>query len=325
VPRVVVTDHPFPGFEPERRILDPLGVELDLASGTEEDALVDAVRGADAILVCYAKITEAVVVAAAESGCHVIARYGIGVDNVDVAAATRAGIRVTYVPDYCLDEVADHTFALLLAAARAVVVASGDVRAGAWTLPNSPVRRLEGRRLALVGVGRIGRRVAARASAFALSVVGYDPYLEDWDELGIERAATLEEAVADAYAISVHAPLTPENRHLIGEAAIAACREQPILVNTSRGGLVDVDAAARALQEDRLSAVALDVTDPEPLPPDHPLRSHPRAILTPHIAYYSEEAQEELQTRAADEVARALRGEPARCAVNADKLGATAA
>jgi D-3-phosphoglycerate dehydrogenase len=165
-------------------------------------------------------------------------------------------------------------------------------------------------------VGRIGRRVASRALAFGLKVSAYDPYITEWDLPAVDRAQTLEEAIADADFISLHAPLTPENRYLISSRAIAAMRRQPAILNTARGGLVDLDAVVWALDHGQVSAVALDVTEPEPLPEDHPLRRHPRALITPHASFFSAEAQEELRLRAADEIARSLRGEPARCPVN---------
>jgi D-3-phosphoglycerate dehydrogenase / 2-oxoglutarate reductase len=320
--RVVVTDHPFPSLDVERQVLAALDAELELAPAADEATLTDLAHGADALLVCYAKVTPQVVAAAASGACRVIARYGIGVDNVPVEEATRAGIVVTNVPDYCLDEVADQTVALLLAAARGIVAGAAEVARGGWlpALPELGIRRLAGRRLALLGVGRIGRRVAERALALQLEVVGYDPFVRDWDLAGVGRAETLEDAVAEADFISLHAPLTPENRHMIGERTIALMRRAPVIVNTSRGGLVDTEAAVRALDEGRLTAVALDVTEPEPLPSGHHLRDHPRAIVTPHMAYYSVEAQEELQRRAAEEVVRALTGEPPRCPVNPEVL-----
>lgn len=316
--RVVVTDHPFPSLDIERRVLEPLGVDLVLAPSAEEKTLADLAHDATALLVCYAQITPIVVSAAAAGGCKVFARYGIGVDNIDVNAATNAGIVVTNVPDYCLDEVADHAIALLLASARGVVAAGVGVREGGWLPPLDElhIRRIQGRRLALVGVGRIGRKVLERALAFGLEVVGYDPYLQE-DIPGLERAESLDAAIAEADFISLHAPLTPETTHLIGEQALGVLRRRPVIVNTSRGGLVDTEALVRALDVGLVGGAALDVTDPEPLPLEHPLRRHPRTVLTAHIAYYSEEAQDDLQRSAADEVARAIRGEPARCPVNA--------
>jgi D-3-phosphoglycerate dehydrogenase len=316
--RVLVTDTlaVFGSLDVERAVLEPLGLELLPASATDEATLAREAGSAAAILVVYAHITEAVIAAAAQAGCHVIARCGIGVDNIDIEAATRHGIQVTNVPDYCLDEVADHTLALLLCAARGVLQAANAVRDGAWQVPRGGIRRLQGRCLALVGTGRIGRRVGARARAFGLEVIGFDPYLSPWDLEGVQRASTLTEAISEADFISLHAPLTPENYHLIDARAIAAMRRAPVLINTARGGLVDLEAVLHGLDEGQLSAVALDVTEVEPLPPDHPLRRHPRALITPHMAFYSEEAEHELRRRAAEEVVRAIRGEPPRCPVN---------
>jgi D-3-phosphoglycerate dehydrogenase len=316
--RVLVTENLFGDLDIERSTLEPLGAELVLAPSADEPTLVSEARRADAMMVVYAKVTAPVVEAAAQAGCRVIARYGIGYDNIDVEAATRHGIQVTYVPDYCLDEVADHTLALLLAFARGVVEAAYGVRQGAWSFPAEVgIHRIAGRRLALLGLGRIGRRVGDRARAFGLEVCAYDPFVRDWDGAGgVERAASEEEALAEADYVSLHAPLTPENRHLIGERTLGMMNRNPLVINTARGGLVDLDAATIALETGRLGGLALDVTEVEPLPTDHPLRRHPRVIITPHMAFYSVEAQAELRRRVADEVARALRGEPPRCPVN---------
>jgi D-3-phosphoglycerate dehydrogenase len=289
-------------------------------SATDGDTLAAEAADAVGLLVTYAQVPASVIEAASE--CRVIARYGIGYDNIDTAAAARAGIVVTNVPDYCLDEVADHTMALLLALARQVVPASAEVRAGGWGASPAPVRRLEGQRLALVGVGGIGRRVAHRARAFGLDVVGYDPYLDPWDVDGVARAVDLEEALADADFVSLHAPLTEENRGMLGPEAIASMKRAPVVVNTARGGLVDLDAITRALEDGRVRGVALDVTDPEPPPLDHPLRAHPQAVLTPHMAFYSEDAQQELLRRAAREVANAIEGRAPDRPVNLAELEA---
>jgi D-3-phosphoglycerate dehydrogenase len=312
--RVLVTDQVFGGIDVERAVLEPLGVELVEAPSTDEDTLAELAEHADALLVCFAPVTERVVEAAGRGGCRVISRYGIGVDNIDLAAAGRAGIRVTNVPDYCIEEVADHTVALLLAAARQIVAAAANVAAGGWTVPHGHVHRLSGQRLALLGFGRIGRAVTERALAFGLDVVVYDPYVTDVP-VGTTQVESVEAAVAEADFVSLHMPLTPETHQLAGDALFAAMNRAPVLLNTSRGGLIDLDAALRALDDGRLGGLAIDVTEQEPPPADSPLRSHPRAILTPHMAFYSVESTQELQARAADEVARALRGEPARSLV----------
>lgn len=317
---VLVTDQVFGSVEMERRALADVGYELREAPDAEEGTLVELARDAEALMVCFAQVREPVVSAAAEGGCRIIARYGIGVDNVDIEAATREGILVTNVPDYCLDEVADHAMALLLAAARRVLPAAMGVRSGDWTVPKEGVHRIRGRRLALLGVGRIGQRVASRARAFGIEVVGFDPYVSDWSEIDAEPAESLEEAVAEADYVSLHAPLTPDTHHLVDEAAIGAMGRAPIVVNTSRGGLLDLDAATRALDDGRLGGVALDVTEEEPLPEDHPLRTHPLALVTPHMSFHSAEASDDLQRRTVEEVLRALKGEAPRSPVNPEVL-----
>ena len=323
IKRVLVTDHVFGGLDIERSILGSVGAELVVAPDIDEETLTSiAVSGVDGLLVCRAPVGEKVVRAAGASGCKIIARYGIGTDNVDVETATELGIVVTRVPDYCLDEVADHTLALLLAAARGISSAQREIRDGGWTIPRD-VKRLHGRRVALIGVGQIGIRVAARVRALGMQVVGFDPYVATWPDI-IERAATLEGAVAEADVISLHAPLTDRNRGLIGVSALAMTRRSPILINTARGGLVDLAAATAALDDGRLSALAVDVVDPEPLPANHSLRNHPRAIVTPHMAFFSVEAERELQRRAAEEVARVLEGASPQIPVNPEVLGGRA-
>jgi D-3-phosphoglycerate dehydrogenase len=218
--RVVVADLLADDLAVETAALEPIGAELVVSPSPDEDALVAAVADADAVLVTYAKVSARVIEAAPR--CRIVARYGIGYDNVDVEAASRAGMFVTNVPDYCLEEVADHTLALLLGVARGVVAASARVRDGHWDGGTGDIHRLRGRRLALAGVGGIGRRVALRARAFGLDVVGYDPYLEEWNVEGAERAASLEEAVAEADFVSLHMPLTEASRHIVYAELIAA-------------------------------------------------------------------------------------------------------
>jgi D-3-phosphoglycerate dehydrogenase / 2-oxoglutarate reductase len=313
--RVLVTDHVFGGLEIERAALDPLGAEVVLSSSAEEAALVEQAGDADAILVCFAQLTAAVVEAAAANGCRIISRYGIGIDNIDVAKATELGVQVTNVPDYCLDEVADHALALLLAAARGVLAGAGSVRGGGWEIPHGTIHRIRGQKLALLGVGRIGRRVAERALPFGLEVVGYDPFLSE-EVPGMTRVDSPEDAVREADYVSLHAPLTEETHHIVGEKLIGEMTKSPVVINTSRGPLVDADAALAGLESGALGGVALDVTEPEPLPEGHPLRTHPGAIVTPHMSFYSIEAEAELQSRAADEVVRYFNGDAPRSPVN---------
>lgn len=313
--KVLVTDHVFGGLEIERETLEPLGAEVVLSATAEESALVEQAAGADALMVCFAQLTAPILEAAAANGCKIVSRYGIGIDNIDVAKATELGMQVTNVPDYCLDEVADHAMATMLALAREVVNGANVVSGGGWEIPHGTVHRIRGRRLALLGVGRIGRRVVERALPFGLDVVGYDPFLKE-DIPGLTRVDSAAEAVREADFVSLHAPLTEETHHIVGTELIEAMERAPIVVNTSRGPLVDCEAALAGLESGKLGGVALDVTEPEPLPDGHPLRTHPRAIVTPHMAFYSVEAEADLQSRAADEVARYFGGESPRSPVN---------
>lgn len=318
---ILLTDRPFGSDEIERSTLEAAGLQLRRAPDTDTATLIELASQAAGLLVCYAKLDESVIAAAARGGCRVIARYGIGYDNIPVQAATRAGIVVTYVPDYCIGEVADHTVALMLAVGRGVMQAASDVRAGGWDVPSSGVRRLQGSKLALIGAGRIGHEVAVRALAFGMNVVAYDPYVSDWDTR-LERADSVEEALRGANFVSLHTPLTAESHHLIDAAQLELLAPGAVLVNTSRGGLVDLEAVVDALEDERLGGVGLDVTELEPLPGDHPLRRDPRAVITPHMSFYSAEAQDELQQRAVDSVVDVLQGRTPRNPVNPEALTA---
>ena len=317
---VAVTDYVFPSLEPERRALAPIGAELRPGQCRSEQEIIELTRGADAVLNCYAKMTARVIEKL--DRCRIIARYGIGVDNVDVEAATRAGILVTNVPDYCVDEVSDHALALLLALARQIVLADGVVREGRWdVVAHAGIRRLRGQTLGLVGFGKIARLLASKVEPLGMKVLAYDPYV---DAALISRhgaeAADLERLLAESDAISIHAPLAPETRNLIGEPQLALVKRTAFLINTSRGGIVDEQALAEALKAGAIGGAALDVLSAEPPPADHPLRKLPSVILTPHLAFYSRESLIELQTKAAEEVARALKGEPPRSPVNREAL-----
>ena len=317
---VAITDYVFPSLEPERRVLAPLDVELRPQQCRSEDEIIALAQDAVAVLNCYAKITARVI--ANLTRCKIIARYGIGVDNVDLAAATKARILVTNVPDYCIDEVSDHALALLLVLARQIVGADAAVKGGAWdVVAHARIRRLRGQTLGLLGFGKIAKALAAKVQPLGMNVLVYDPYLEPAviAHHGAE-AASFDKLLAAADAISVHVPLSEETRNLIGESELARVKPTAFLINTSRGGIVDEQALAVALKQNRLGGAALDVLSAEPPPPDHPLRQAPNMILTPHLAFYSRESVIELQTKAAEEVARALKGEPPRSPVNREVL-----
>jgi D-3-phosphoglycerate dehydrogenase len=317
---VAVTDSVFPSLEPEHRVLDPLGVQLRAGQCRSEEEIIALAQDADAILNCYAKMTARVI--GSLTRCKLIARYGIGVDNVDLAAATRAGIVVTNVPDYCVDEVSDHALALLLALARRVVAADRAVKEGAWdVVAHKGIRRVRGQTLGLLGFGKIARALAVKAQALGMQAVAVDPFVdaESMARLHV-RKADLDTLLSQSDAVSVHVPLSPETRGIIGAQVLSRMKPTAFLINTSRGGLVDELALARALTEGRLAGAALDVVEKEPPPSDHPLWNAPNIILTPHLAFFSQEAVVELQTKAAEEAVRALRGEPPRSPVNREVL-----
>jgi D-3-phosphoglycerate dehydrogenase / 2-oxoglutarate reductase len=317
---IAITDYVFPSLDPERAVLEPLGVELRPQQCRSDDEIIALARDAEAVLNCYAKMTARVIEKLKR--CKIIARYGIGVDNVDLAAATKAKILVTNVPDYCIDEVSDHALALLLALARRLTAADGAVKAGGWdVVAHAGIRRLRGQTLGLLGFGKIAKALASKVEPLGMKVLVYDPYLDPAliAQHGVE-AVSLDRLLAEADTVSIHVPLSPETRNIVGKRELARMKPTAFLINTSRGGIVDEQVIAVALKEGRLGGAALDVLSVEPPPADHPLRQAPNVILTPHLAFYSRESVIELQTKAAEEVARALKGEPPRCPVNPEVL-----
>lgn len=318
---VAVTDHVFPDLEEERRLLADAGHELRFErNATAPHEVLAATRGADAVLNCYAPIPAEVIDGLA--GCRIIARYGIGLDTIDIDAASAAGILVTNVPDYCIDEVSDHALALILALRRGVVRLDRSVREGGWSpMEARPLHRIRGGVLGLVGFGRIARALAAKASALGFRVVAFDPYLgpDDVVAAGAEPAS-LDQLLQAADVVSVHAPLTPETRHLIGADELARMRPGSFLINTSRGPLVDLDALREALQAGGLGGAALDVLEEEPPRADDPLLHRADVVVTPHAAFYSEESMAEQQRKAAEQVIAALANEVPPYAVNADAV-----
>jgi len=306
---IAVTDSPFPSLDPARAALKRVDPELLMAKSAAADDIIAVAREADAVLVTYAKLPGELL--AELRRCKVIGRFGLGVDNIDIAAAARLGIAVTYVPDYCLREVSDHAMALLLALARKIPLSNRLVQSGRWEVaPIVPLRRLEGQVLGLVGFGNIPRTLAPKAKAFGLKVITHDPYVaaEVTNALGVDNAS-FEDLLARSDFISVHAPLLPATRGLIDAGAFARMKKGAYLVNTARGPLIDEAALIAALDSGHLGGAALDVVAVEPLAKDSPLLGRDNVIVTPHTAYYSVEALEELQTKCASDVARVLSGE----------------
>jgi D-3-phosphoglycerate dehydrogenase / 2-oxoglutarate reductase len=308
-PLIAVTDSVFPSLEPAIAALKRLDPEIRIAKSTSEADILDVARDADGILVTYAKLPGDLL--RQLQRCKVIGRFGLGVDNIDIKAAAALNIVVTYVPDYCLQEVSDHAMALVLALARKVPFSNSLVQEGRWEMPAVvPIRRLEGQVLGLVGLGNIPRRVVPKAMAFGFKVVAHDPYVPAATarELGVELVS-FERLLEISDFISVHAPLTAQTRGLFDADAFARMKKGAYVVNTARGPLLDEAALVAALDAGHLGGAALDVVATEPLSKESPLLGRPNVIVTPHTAFYSVEALEELQTKCATDVARVLSGE----------------
>ena len=308
--RVVVTDQVFPDVERERAALAEIGAELVVADGERTEVLA-AAEDADALLTTYFALDAGAI--SRLHRCRVIARYGIGVDNIDLDAARDAGIVVTNVPDYSIEEVATHTVAMLLALLRKLPAGDADVRAGGWGITAvRPLRRVSALTVGLVGFGRIGRRVADLLGPFGCRLLVHDPYLEQ--AAGAE-VVDLDRLLSNADAVSIHSPLTEETRGLIGPAQLARMRTTAVLVNTSRGPIVQLQPLLDALRDGRLAAAALDVFEQEP-PDAGMLAGVDNLLVTPHVAFYSEESVAESQTKAALQVRKALLGQPVDYRVN---------
>ncbi len=309
MPLALLTDTFWEGTQIEDQVLGNAGIEYRIAPSGDEDTLVEMARGCQAILTVFAKTTAAVIAAPAD--LRVVARYGVGVDNIDVAAATARGVPVTYIPDYCTEEVACHALALLLGLNRSLLKTHrGLIEGGFGVDLAKPIWRISGLRLGIVGFGRCGRQLAQIASGLGLEIVACDPTHRIGSTYpGTEVSfVTFAEIVRSADLISLHAPLNRETHHLFSEPEFAAMKDSACLVNTSRGPVVDTLALARALGKGQIAGAGLDVYESEPLELNHPLRSAPNTILTSHTAFYSESSLEENRRRAAQSVVDILAG-----------------
>ena len=306
--KVVLTDYVWDSLDVEKRILEGVAELVALNTKTSEEFLPH-VADCDALLNTYAGPITAEAMARMPN-CKIIARYGIGVDTIDLDAAAAAGIIVTNNPTYCIDEVAEHTIALLLTSARKAAFYDRLVRAGRWEVPpGKPMFRLAGSTLGLVGFGNIARQVAARVAAFGMRILFFDPFVEESRHGIVAEKRELEDLLAEADFVSLHPPLSPQTRKLIDEEALERMKASAILINCARGPIVDTEALVRALDNKTIAGCALDTTDPEPLPEAHPLRGRDNVIITPHAAWYSEQAMAGLQAGAPAEVRRVLTGQ----------------
>ena len=316
---VIHTDPQHTDFRHEQAELDTIGATLRVLNVKSEEEVAAACGEADALLVTYAKIGRTALLGMPT--VKVIVRTGVGYDSLDVAAATARKVMVCNVPDYCISDLAEHTMALLLAWWRRIGDLDRQVRTEGWGRPLKPVHRLEGKTLGILGLGRMGQAVALRAKGFGVKLAAFDPYIPDpvFASLGVERLG-LDELCRVADIVTIHSLLTPETRHLICDRTLRLMKPTAVIVNTARGGLVKTDDLVEAIRQGRIAGAALDVVEEEPLPMDHPLRSTPRVSLTPHAAWYSEDAEPELRRRAAQIIVQGLRGERPASLLNPEVL-----
>lgn len=310
-PVIVITDQTFGATPHAESVAARHHAELRAHQVRDEAETIAVAQCADVLLVQYAPITAAVLDALNPGAC--VVRYGIGYDNIDVTSARARGIRVAVVPDYGVDTVADHAVALIYAASRRIPQydrllreTRGPVAPDAAGIFNEFAATTVG----LVGTGRIGRAIAQRLAASGVRLIAYDPYADPASAPA--ELLPLNDVLAESDIVSLHAPATPETRHLIREETLALMKPNAVLVNTARGSLVDTDALAGALTRGHLGGAALDVVDPEPLPPDALLWSAPNVVMTPHVAFYSRQSLDRLERLAAEEAERAILGQPLR-------------
>jgi D-3-phosphoglycerate dehydrogenase len=317
-PTVLLTDYAWPDDSVERQIIESAGFRLisgpaKPSSAEQIEALVKE-HQPSAILTCWAPVSAQAI--SASDPLKIVARLGVGLDNIAVEAATQRGLWVTNVPDYCVEEVSDHAVGFAIAWTRGLVHFDREVKAGSWNPAGAKLRRLRNLTCGIVGYGRIGRRTAQKLAAFNTRVLAYDPYPSK-DESQVEFM-DLDQLLSQSDIVIVHAPLVEGTHHLINRARLATLKQGALLINVSRGGVVDTDAALEALESGHLDAVGFDVLESEPQVPAA-LLAHPGVMLTPHVAFSSDASLLELRRRASEEVVRVLKGEAPEQARNKPK------
>ena len=320
--KVVITDCDQGSIKEEEEEFARIGVELVLAQVKGEEDLIRVCQEADGLINQYALLTRKVLQHLPK--CKVISRYGVGVDSIDLRAATDLGIIVANVPDYCMDEVSNQTIAMILTLIRKTAFFDQKVKSGQWDFhPGIPIYRTRGKTLGLVGSGKIGLEVAKKISNFGVRVISFDTYLQKAPE-GIELT-DLDTVLKESDFISIHCPLNESTRHLIGEKEFKKMVKKPILINTSRGPIIDEKALIQALTEGLITGAGLDVLEKEPPDLRNPLLNMENVILSPHVSFYSEESICELKRRTAENVSSVLLGKWPRSVVNRDVKGKTRA
>lgn len=316
--KVAVTDCDHANMIEEDAVFKKNGLEWKLFQCQSEEDLINNLQGVVACCNQYAKFTNKVFDALPD--LKMIVRYGVGVDNIDLEAASKHGVQVCNVPDYGTFEVADQALALMMAIVRKVPMANEQVQKKEWDYAvMAPIQRLSTMTVGIIGLGRIGQAFAKRVHAMGCRVIGYDVYtdhLKNNAELSFIEVKSLDEVIAQSDLISLHCGLNKDNAKMMNKATFAKMKKGSYLVNVARGGLVDEDDLAEALKSGQLGGAGIDVTNKEPLQGDSPLRGIPNCVITPHMAWYSVQAASDLKTKCAEEAARGALGQKPRCPVN---------
>ena len=318
--KVVITDAEYKSFDLERKELEKADADLLVCQCKSEDEIIEAAKDADGLIVQYASITRRIIESLKK--CKAIARYGIGVDSIDVEAATEHGICIVNVPEYCIDEVSDHTIALALTCVRKVVILNDAVKKGIWNFRiSAPIFRLRNMKLGLVGFGNIARMVSQKARIFGLNVIAYDPYISSsvMTQNNVKKVS-LEDLLKEADIISLHLPLTKDTKYMFTKKEFKLMKNTTFIINTGRGPLIKEADLYRALNEKWIAGAGLDVIEKEPIDPNNNLLKLDNIIITPHVAFYSDESLRDLQRSAAKGVAQVLKGEIPSSIVNKEVL-----
>lgn len=318
-PKVVIAYTGFGDIELEKRILSEIDAEIIHTENLTSPAALEAVKSADAVMVTLQKVTGDIV--NSMERCRIISRLGTGLDTIDIPAATAKGIWVTYVPDYSIDEVSAHAIALLMSLARGIPFLSQSTRNGTWNSAAwGPIYRLKDQTLGVLGLGRIGQSTAEKGRGLGLKVIAHDPFAnqETADRLGV-RLVDLDTLTRESDYISLHSPLLDSTYHLVNADFLSKMKPTAYIINAARGPLIDEDALLEAVRSKTIAGAGLDVLAIEPIDPNNPMLKEDRILITPHAAWYSEEAKLDMRTRGAEEVVRILSGQPPRSPAN--KIG----
>jgi D-3-phosphoglycerate dehydrogenase len=306
--KIVVTDYEFPDLALEQAVVAKAGLTLSAGQCRTEDELIALCADADGIVTQYAMITPRVI--AELKNCKVISRYGVGLNTIDVPAATQAGICVANVPDASIEDVSDHAAAMMLTLARGINLLDAAVRAGRWSYAEAkPLYRMKGRTLGLLSFGQISQTLARKMASFGVNIIAHDPYANAAvaEKLGV-KLVDAETLYRQSDILSIHVPLTDSTKGMVGAGQLALMKPTAILINTARGPVIDQAALIKALQDKKIAAAGLDVFETEPLGADHPFTRMPNVVLSPHSAWYSEQSEIELRTRTTQNVVDVMQG-----------------